>query len=273
MPAAAAPAAVSAASADMVRVSAGEFLMGSADSDKLAKADEKPQHTVYLDEFWIDQTEVTNAAFARFVQATGYKTTGEQPNHPGGIVCAVSTAGWSWNPTKGTDWRHPSGPSSSIDARPDYPVVQVSWADAAAYCAWAGKRLPSEAEWEKAATGRGRAALSLGQCLEQQPGQYIRNRTVRRSGCGQLCIRGEHLWRAGYGGQRLGVGGRLVWHEQLCRRRARNPEGPSSGMYRVLRGGGWDTGADYARTAKRSPYMPSILVNYLGFRCARGSAP
>jgi formylglycine-generating enzyme required for sulfatase activity len=119
----------------MVRVPAGEFLYG----------DQKEK--INLPEFWIDQTPVTNAEFERFVKASNYKTTAEQKGS------GYAYDGKEWKDTKGADWRHPHGPKTSLQGILDHPVVQVSWADAAAYARWAGKRLPTEQEWEKAARG------------------------------------------------------------------------------------------------------------------------
>jgi sulfatase modifying factor 1 len=119
----------------MLRVPGGEFLYGA------------DRHKLSLPEFWIDRTPVTNAEFARFVEATGYRTTAEQT----GIGCAYT--GSHWEDIRGADWRHPGGPQTDIQNKADHPVVQVSWADAAAYAEWAGKRLPTEQEWEKAARG------------------------------------------------------------------------------------------------------------------------
>ncbi len=165
--------------AGMVWIPGGEFKMGS--TDPLARPDESPVHRVRVDGFWMDQTEVTNAQFAAFVAATGYKTVAERPVdweelkkqaapgtpkpddallQPGSLVftppdrpvsTADVTAWWSW--TLGANWRHPSGPGSNIEGRDNYPVVQIAYEDAVAYAAWAGKRLPTEAEWEFAARG------------------------------------------------------------------------------------------------------------------------
>ena len=165
------------APAGMVWVPGGEFTMGSDGPE--ARPDERPAHRVRVDGFWIDATEVTNRQFRAFVEATGYVTTAERqpdweelkkqvppgtPKPQDDVLVAGSlvftqpsrqvdlrdfSQWWSWTP--GADWRHPDGPGSSIEGKDKFPVVHVSWEDAVAYCDWAGKRLPSEAEWERAA--------------------------------------------------------------------------------------------------------------------------
>lgn len=154
----------------MVWLQGGEFNMGS--SLPYARPDEKPVHRVKIAGFWMDATEVTNAEFKRFVAATAYVTTAEktpvladimeqlppgspQPPpemlKPGALVFVMDKHRWDW--VLGADWKHPSGPASSLEGKDQYPVVQVSWDDATAYAQWAGKRLPTEAEWEYAARG------------------------------------------------------------------------------------------------------------------------
>ena len=128
--------------APMVLVSAGEFTMGSNEYEE-----EKPPHRVYLETFYLDTYEVTNARFQQFVQISNYRTRAERDGS------GWADTGEKWETVNGASWRAPQGPGSSITGLEQHPVVQVSQEDAKAYCAWAGKRLPTEAEWEKAARG------------------------------------------------------------------------------------------------------------------------
>lgn len=154
----------------------GEFSMGAPGTQNMdpeANNDERPVHRVYVDAFYMDETEVTNAQFANFVAATGYVTVAEKaptaqefPNAPAENLVAGSVVftatqqpvqlndryQW-WSYVRAADWRHPEGPGSSIAGKENYPVVHITWEDASAYAKWAGKRLPTEAEWEFAARG------------------------------------------------------------------------------------------------------------------------
>lgn len=148
----------------MVLIPAGKFMMGSEDGF----SDERPVREVTMKAFFMDATEVTNAQFAAFIEATDYVTVAERPLDPKdfpGIPkeklipgAAVFIEGTGWDYVPGASWKHPEGPKSGIKGKEDHPVVQVSWEDAVAYAKWAGKRLPTEAEWEYADRA-GRTAL------------------------------------------------------------------------------------------------------------------
>jgi sulfatase modifying factor 1 len=156
-------------SKDMVWIPGGEFLMGSQDF----YPEERPIHAVLLDGFWMDEHPVTVAEFRRFVKATGHLSWAEQPPDPAdypdaapellvpGSLVFQGTSGpvnladlrnwWRWTP--GAQWRHPEGPGSTLHGRERHPVTHVAYQDAAAYAAWMGKQLPTEAQWERAARG------------------------------------------------------------------------------------------------------------------------
>ena len=166
----------------MVWIMGGTFYQGADAKDKLAMSHEKPQHQVQVDGFFMDITEVTNAQFTAFVEATGYITIAERkidweevkkqvppgtPKpadsvlQPGSLVFKKPShkltnlndfsQWWVWK--IGANWRHPYGPNSTIEGKEDYPVVHISYKDAIAYCEWKGNRVPTEAEWEHAAKG------------------------------------------------------------------------------------------------------------------------
>jgi formylglycine-generating enzyme required for sulfatase activity len=224
----------------MMLIPAGEFEMG--DSFNEGGAGERPVHLVYLDAFYIDVNEVTNAQYKKFMLATG---------HPAPLY-----------------WADPK-----FNA-PDQPVVGVSWEDAQAYCKWAGKRLPTEAEWEKAARG--------GLLGNRYPwGNDISGDNANYEGTG-----GKDIWDRpapvgsfapnGYGLYDM-VGNAWEWCADwydsgyYAKSPKQNPKGPDSGGWRVLRGGSWTFNTSYLRCAYRSgDYAgPSTTHDFVGFRCSQ----
>lgn len=267
------------------------------DGDYGFKADgEGPAHAVSLAAFYIDACCVTNEEFSAFVNATGYKTDSERfgwsyvfQGHLDAKrlaqtrAMAVAGSEW-WRGVDGASWRHPEGSGSNIKQRWKHPVVHVSWNDASAYAVWARKRLPTEAEWEKAARG----ALSgcrypWGQELEPE-GHHRMNvwqgvfPTVNTKADGHFGPAPARSYRAnGYGLYQM-TGNVWEWCADwfdagyYARSPAVNPRGPDHGERRVMRGGSYLCHASYCnryRTDARSSNTPDSATTNLGFRCVR----
>ena len=290
----------------MVWIPGGTFLMGG-DNDQ-ARRDEFPQHKVKVTGFYMDATEVTNEQFEKFVKATHYITTAEKdvdwnelkkqlpPNTPkpdseqlkAASLVFVPTAEpvdladysqwWQWK--QGANWRHPQGPGSNIIGKEKYPVVQISWDDAVAYCKWAGKRLPTEAEWEYAARGGfintlyswGNSPIDSGgyRCNYWQ-GSFPNQNDTLDGFYGLAPVKSFAPNRFGL----YNMSGNVwewcadAWQSNHA---AADPHGaPYAGghEYRVLRGGSWNFVARRIRAACRSASDPAYRGAHIGFRCAR----
>jgi len=240
---------------EQVFVPAGSFMMGSEDGGD----NERPVHEVTLDAFWLDRTEVTNAQFELFVSETGFQTTAEQEG--GGYI--VSNNEWTY--TEGADWRHPQGPSSNLNGLGPHPVVLVSWDDATAFCAWAGGRLPTEAEWEVAARGPESRVYPWGDTFDGERLNFCdvncpfdwADKSVDDSYAYTAPV-GSYPDGASWVGA-LDMAGNVWewvndWYDSGYYGQSpdENPSGPASGEYRVLRGGAWGNGDGDARSSYRS---------------------
>ncbi len=300
--------------ASMIRIPAGEFWMGSDHADM---EDARPVHRVYVDPFCMDRTAVTNDQFAEFVAATGYVTVAErQPDPkdfpgakpedlaPGAVVFTppshaveLDNALVWWRYVKSANWRHPEGPASDIKSRGNHPVVQMAWEDAAAYAKWAGKRLPTEAEFEFAARGG----------LDRQP--YVWGRDFKPGGKFQANTFQGHFpdhdtAEDGFAGtSRVGsfppngygladmAGNVWEWctdwyradyYRQIAQNSEviRNPQGPPDSFdpaepgvaKRVQKGGSFLCTDQYCvryMPGSRGKGEPSTGTNHAGFRCVR----
>ena len=239
--------------------------------------DEIPSHRVFLDAFYIDKYEVTNARFQQFVQATGYRTQAEREG--GG---KIRTGAQTWVQVSDANWRSPRGQGSSIAGLEAHPVVQVSWHDAKAYCTWAGKRLPTEAEWEKAARGTDGRLYPWGNqtdgtrvnfCDRNCPFEW-RDASVDDGSPSTAPVGSYETGKSPYGV--YDMAGNVWewvadWYEATYYRRspARNPQGPTSGTQVVLRGGSWLYTAPDFRTTERAGVPPDRRNENIGLRCVQ----
>jgi formylglycine-generating enzyme required for sulfatase activity len=243
---------------------------------------QKSSLSVYLDSFWIDQTEVTNVQFAAFVGATGYETTADQKG--GGYTLTAD----GLNYTEGADWQHPRGPESDLSGLDNHPVVLVSWDDAAAFCEWRDTRLPSEAEWEKAARGDDGRTYPWGD--DAISGEMVNFCDVNcdldwkyvntTDGYTDTSPVGNYPAGASpYGA--LDMAGNVWewvadWYGEDYYSSAGandNPVGPPFGRSRVLRGGSWYNDERNIRAADRLASPPDNRGLDFGFRCAGDSSP
>jgi formylglycine-generating enzyme required for sulfatase activity len=279
-----------------VKLDGGEFLMGTENPDGFPADGEGPVRKVNVDGFYMDRYPVTNEAFAEFAQATQHQTEAERfgwsfvfkghiaPEDYSRLVeDTVLSAPW-WCKVPGANWRHPEGPDSSIASRPHHPVVHVSWNDAARFAQWAGKRLPTEAEWEFAARGG----------LEQKLYPWGDELTP---GGRHLC----NIWQGdfpdtdraedGYNapapvdafppnafGLYTITGNAWEWcadwfHPAYHAWATRvNPLGPRQGTGRVIKGGSYLCHKSYCnryRVAARSANTPDSTTTNMSFRCVR----
>jgi len=278
-------------------VPGGSFAMGDAFAEGYPADGELPVHQVSLDPFAIDLHAVTNSQFAAFAGATGYRTESERFGYsavfhllfdggPEELLHAVGGAPW-WLTVRGADWRHPAGSRSDWRSIPDHPVVQVSWHDAMAYCRWAGRRLPTEAEWEFAARGGlAGARYPWGDelCPGGKPHSNIWQGTFPSGNTledGYLGTAPAHSFPANGLGLRNMAGNVWEWcadwfsADYYAQSPDRNPVGPESGIARVMRGGSYLCHASYCnryRVAARSSNTPDSASGNLGFRTVAGQA-
>ncbi len=268
----------------MILVPAGQFEMGGRVDDAF---DTMPVHSVYLDAFWIDQTEVTNQMFARFVESTGYLTDAEKT----GSSNDFRTTGLEmiWEKVEGMAWNHPGGPSSNLSGMEDHPVVHVSWNDANTYCSWAERRLPTEAEWEKAATWNDRTAEKYtypwGNDFEAKRLNFCDKNCLYEFATKQFDDGFAETSPVGSfpdGASAYGVldmaGNVLEWvadwyaPDYYGHSPTSNPLGPEWGQTHVMRGGAWATDGYSVSSTRRWEWNPSFPHGALGFRCALGAS-
>jgi formylglycine-generating enzyme required for sulfatase activity/serine/threonine protein kinase len=262
--------------AELVLVPGGEFARGSNE-----RAEERPVRTIHVSAFLLDRHEVTNGQFARFVRETGHRTDAEKDGKGETLV------GDTLREVKGADWLHPTGPASSIEGMDGHPVVLVSWNDAKAYADWAGRRLPTEAEFERALRG-GLDSMAWPWGAGPTPGGKFANYS---DGTGKARHR---TWTIvpGYTDEfelsspagafapnaygLFDVAGNVWewcadWYDPHAYAGSpdRDPQGAASGTLRVVRGGGWFGAPAYLRAAYRERKDPADRDIVRGFRLAR----
>lgn len=278
----------------MACIPSGSFLMGTDAEEGFPADGEGPVREVYTDAYYIDARAVTNADFAAFVDETGYETEAERfgwsfvfhrflPEKRARRAQRVRQAPW-WCAVKRACWKHPEGRGSHVGARQEHPVVHVSWNDARHYAAWAGKRLPTEAEWERAARGG----------LKQKTypwGDELRPGGEHRCNIWQGDFPHRDTGDDGYRGtapvgsfppNAYGLydtsGNAWEWCQDWfspdfhVHGPCENPEGPPGGEAKVMRGGSYLCHHSYCnryRVGARSQNTPDSSTGNLGFRCAR----
>jgi formylglycine-generating enzyme required for sulfatase activity len=253
---------------EMVYVPPGIFTLGNMESG----GDEAPVRKIFVSGFYMDRYEVTNLEFRQFIEATGHLTTAEE-------------RGWSWvwvgeawEKILGAHWSEPLGPGSDAALTPNHPVVHVSWWDARAYCAWAGKRLPTEAEWEKAARGTDERLYPWGDSPPANKGIYRANYSQgikTDDGFALTAPVGSFpLGQSPYG--LMDMAGNVWewvadWYDAEYYEKAwyKDPQGPQRGFYKVMRGGSWFESEDALRASKRERAFQADLLPSIGFRCAK----
>jgi len=275
----------------MIRLDGGTFWMGTDGQEGFPADGEGPARQIELHSFYIDKYQVTNAQFAEFVHAADYRTEAERfgwsfvfQGHVREEEAERAAAAPLWCKIAGADWRHPEGPGSNVDGREDHPAVHISWNDAAEYCRWAGKRLPTEAEWEYAARGGlERKMYPWGDELTPD-GRHLCNiwqgdfpdRDLAEDGYD--CVAPVNAFPPNAYGLYGITGNAWEWcrdwfHAAHHAAGARiNPVGPPWGAARVMKGGSYLCHRSYCnryRVAARSSNTPDSSAGNIGFRCVR----
>ncbi|HKU09875.1 MAG TPA: formylglycine-generating enzyme family protein [Sinomonas sp.] len=283
-------------SVEQVKVAGGIFAMGDSLGDGVPADGEQPVHQVQVSPFEIDATTVTNADFTEFIEATGYSTDAERLGFSavfhlalaadeGDILGQPAQTPW-WLGVRGADWRHPGGRRSDISSRADHPVVHVSWNDANAYSVWAGRRLPTEAEWEFASRGGlPGARYPWGDELMAPDGTWQTNiwqgtfPTENTSDDGFITTAPVRTFRPNAYGLWQSVGNVWEWCEDgfspstyskdAALGLVKDPRGAATGTLRVMRGGSYlchDSYCNRYRNAARTSNTPDSSMGNTGFR-------